>query len=159
MRDTIGKLSIQTRIATTFWYDILCIYTFGSPKLQVVYERSTYQTTVLLSEMAIFYIRAGCKIQMVGYGSEYASQCLSNKSFVRTRITWQVQVIYGLSAYRTTVLLSETFVVWFRVALEIGLESYGPRHSLVVLWYNIVCVYCRQAHTYIHPFLVCNYAC
>ena len=32
-----------------------------------------------------------------------------------------------------TAVLSETFFVWFRVALEIRLESYDPRHALVVL--------------------------
>ena len=31
--------------------------------------------------------------------------------------------------------------MWFRVALEIQLESYGPRHASVVLWYDILCAY------------------
>ena len=36
------------------------------------------------------------------------------------------------SAFRTTGMLSETFFVWFRVPLDIRLESYGPRRASVV---------------------------
>ena len=50
-------------------------------------------------------------------------------------------VVYEPSTYWTIALLSETFIVWFRIAWEIWLESYGPKTCLtVVLWYNIVCV-------------------
>ena len=63
--------------------------------------------------------------------------------------TWKVQDIYGCSADRTTAILSETFFVWFRCAREIWLESYGPRHKSVVLWHNIVCVYCKPVIAHI----------
>ena len=43
--------------------------------------------------------------------------------------------------------ISETFFVWFRVVLEIRLESYSPRHASVVLWCSIVCAYCKPAYT------------
>ena len=66
---------------------------------------------------------------------------------VLTRITWKLQVIYGHSTYWMTTLLSETFHVCVRVAWEIGLESYSTRHASVVLWYNIVCVYCKPVHS------------
>ena len=35
----------------------------------------------------------------------------------------------------------------FRVAWEILMENYGPRHTSVVLWYNTVCVCCKPVHT------------
>ena len=150
MRDTIGKLWIQTRIATSFQYDILCIFILVTWKLQVVYGPSTSWMTALLSEMPIFCIRAGYAIWLASYGSKHVSQCLSGKQFVRmyTHITWKVQVIYWTFAYRTTALQSETFLVCFRVAWEIQLESFGPRYASVVLWYNIVCVhvYCKSLH-------------
>ena len=60
--------------------------------------------------------------------------------FVLTRITWKLQIIYGRSASRMTNPLSETFFVWFKVTQDIQLESYGTRHTLVVLWCNIVCI-------------------
>ena len=60
---------------------------------------------------------------------------------VLRHITWKLQVICGHSAYLTTPILLETFFVWFRVALEIQLESYGPRRVSVVLWYDILCAY------------------
>ena len=68
---------------------------------------------------------------------------------VLTCITWKLQVIYGHSAYRMTALLLETFLVWFRVAWEIRLESYmyRPRHASGILWYNIACIYCQPVHT------------
>ena len=49
-----------------------------------------------------------------------------------------------------TFILSETFFVLFRVALEIQQESYGSRHASVVLRYNIVHAYnILQICTYI----------
>ena len=37
--------------------------------------------------------------------------------------------------------------MWFIVALEIRLESYGPRHASVILCYHIVCLYGKLAYT------------
>ena len=61
-------------------------------------------------------------------------------------VTWKLQVIYERSAHQTTALLWVTFLVCCRVAWEIQLESYRPRHTSVVSWYNIVCVYCKCIH-------------
>ena len=154
MQDTIGELWIQTCIATTFRYDIWCMLTLVTRKLQVVCGHSTYQMTALLSEMPSFCVRAGCEIRMASY------TCMSPKTHrslfpmshfcvysVLRHITWKLQVICGRSAYRTTAILSETFFVWFRVALEIWLESYGLRHASAVLWYSIVCIYCNPIYT------------
>ena len=66
---------------------------------------------------------------------------------VLRHITWKLQFICGRSAYRTTAILSESFFMWFRVALEIQLESYSSRHASVVLWNNIVCIYCKPTYT------------
>ena len=57
--------------------------------------------------------------------------------------TWKRWAICGCSAYRMTATLLDKFFVGFRVALEIRLETYGPRHISVVLWYNTVCVHCK----------------
>ena len=57
-------LWVQTRNVTTFRYNILCILTLVTRKLQVVCWRSTYPMTALLSEMSIFSVRAGCKLRM-----------------------------------------------------------------------------------------------
>ena len=109
--------------------------------------------------MSISCVRAGLEIQMASYASKHASQSLSDKHFyaysVLGHITWKLQVVHECSAYQTTVILSEIFFLWFRVALEIRLESYGPRHTSIVLWYHIACVYILQAHIYIR-YLVRN---
>ena len=69
MQNMIGELQIQTRIAITFQYGILCALTVVTWKQQVICECSTYQTTALVSEMSIFCVRVGCKIQNVSYTS------------------------------------------------------------------------------------------
>ena len=86
MRDTINKLWIQTSIETSFQCNIFCTYTYTltTRKLQVTYCHSTYQMTVLLSEMSIFCVLAKFEIQLASYAPKQASQCLSSKPFVRT---------------------------------------------------------------------------
>ena len=76
---------------------------------------------------------------------------------VLRRTTWKVQVVSECSAYRTTAILSEIFFLWFRVTLEIWQESYGPRHTSVVLWYHIAYIRVYTASPYIiQRYLVCN---
>ena len=52
--------------------------------------------------------------------------------------------------------LSETFLLWFRVAWEIWLEGYSLRHTSWSFSDTILCAYCKPI--YIHHYLVCNYA-
>ena len=40
--------------------------------------------TAVLSDMSIFCVRAGCKMQLASYGSKNALQSLSDKPFVHT---------------------------------------------------------------------------
>ena len=75
------RVMIQACIAITFWYDILCILSLVTWKLQVRYGHSTYWMTALLS---IICVRAVCETWMMSYGSRHASQSLSDKPFVRT---------------------------------------------------------------------------
>ena len=150
MWDMIGELWIQTCITTSFRCNIfMCVLTLGTRKLQVVHGHCTYRMTALLTKMSIFCVRAGCEIRLLSYVSKHSSQFqLIRHLFMLTCNTWKLQVIHGRSAYRITVLLSETFlhVVWFRVAREIQLESYGPRYAPVVFSY-IACVHCKLVHT------------
>ena len=53
-----------------------CVLTLIPWKLQVVYGRSIYQTTTLLSVMFTFCVRAGCEIWLVSSGSKHKSQYL-----------------------------------------------------------------------------------
>ena len=78
------QLKEPTCIASAFGYDILGVLTLVTRKLQVVCGCFTYQTTALLLEMSIFYVRAGCEIQMAIYAFKHASESLSYKPFVRT---------------------------------------------------------------------------
>ena len=54
----ISKLWVQTRITNTFQYDILCVFTLVTQKLQVICGHSTYRMTAILSKMSIFCVRA-----------------------------------------------------------------------------------------------------
>ena len=72
---------------------------------------------------------------------------------LKLHVRYDRQVMIGKlqvvrSAYRTVALLSKTFLVWFRVSWEIQLESYGPRHASVILWYFIACKYCKHVHVH-----------
>ena len=62
---------------------------------------------------------------------------------ILAHISLKVQAVYGCFACQMTTLLSETFLVFFIVAWEIHWRATGPRHVSVVLWYNIVCIYCK----------------
>ena len=58
------------------------------------------------------------------------------------RITWNYRSysVDRCGPYLTTALQSMTLLVWFRIAMEIRLESYGPRLMSIVLWCNLVFV-------------------
>ena len=62
-----SPLSIQD-----FVHTYMCMLI--TQKLQVlhVYGRSTYQTTALVSEMFIFWVRAAYEIQLAIYGFKHA---------------------------------------------------------------------------------------
>ena len=79
-----------------------------------------------------------------GYYSKHASQSSSDTPFVRTYI---YTCVYECSTYLNNCSTIIDFLVWFRVVWEIRLESYGPRDTSVILWYNIVYVYCKPIHT------------
>ena len=88
---------------TSFQYDILCVHTFITPKLQVIYERSPYEMTVLLSEMCIICVRPGYKVQLVSYGSKLPSHFLFGKPFVHTSthsLKWSGYCSDRISYYR-----------------------------------------------------------
>ena len=128
---------------------ILCAYIHALLKYYWLYlavvhtERLLYNRTYLFT---VFQLdaRYNCRV----YGSKHASQSLSNKPFVHTYTDYLKTTchIYGCSAYQTTVILFETFLVRLRAAWEIYLKMYGPRHASVVLLYNIVCLYCKPVH-------------
>ena len=146
------KHASQPLSNTTF-----CAYlTFVTQKLQVVHGCSTYQTAALPSEMPIFCVRAGCEIWMTTCASKYASHPFSGEPFICIQlymyfrhITGKLQVICERSASWTTAILLDTFFVWFRVAWEIRLESYGLRHAAFIPSSVQHCVRILQSHTYI----------
>ena len=128
-------------------YAILCVLTHITWKLQVVDGCSTYQTTVLLLEMSIFLVTAACVVWLVDYGTKHALQSLSDTPFLHTyKHNVKLQVVYVCSTYWTTALLLETFLVWFRVAWVIWLESYGPRCTLRS-FFDTTCAYYKPVLT------------
>ena len=63
---------------------------------------------------------------------------------VLTGVTWKLQGVYGPSKYWTTALLLQRFLVWFRLAWEISLESYGPWHIPQSFCDTTLCAYFKQ---------------
>ena len=85
-----------------------------------------------------------------GYDWQVKAQNLYHSLFlmchlsIPTRITQKLHSTYGSSVYQTTVLLSERFLLWFRVAIKIWLESYSPRHASWSFSDATLCVYCKH---------------
>ena len=138
---------------------LLCILTLITQKLHVVYGHSKYQTTALPSKISIFCVTTGCKIRVASYGSKHTSQYLSNKPFVHnyTHIL-QVQVVDGCSAYWMTVLLSETFLVWF---MQLHERSDWRARSQTSISHSLIqhCVGILQAHAYMYITIWCATTC
>ena len=150
----IDELLIQTHITSSFWYDI-CVNLHSKFKNYWSYTDVIHIEWLLYSRRCLFSV---LELDVrhdwwVMAPSTHCSFFLISHLCVLTHITRKLQVMYGRSAYQMTVLLSETFLVWFRVAREIQLlKNYIYRelqpqthigHSLM----QIVCI--LQAHIYI----------
>ena len=113
------------------------MYLHTTPKLQVVYERFTYQTTVLLLEMYIFWVTTVCGILLASYDFKHPSQFLSQRTFRRyiyiyiyiytCTYTYNLETMdllhiewlstYWLSTYQMTALLSDISVFLVRAGI------------------------------------------
>ena len=109
---------------------------------------------VVLREWPLYYWR--CLLSLLELDARYNCLIMAPNThhnffpisclFMLTFIIRQLQIKDGHSAYRMTALLSDTFLVWFRV-VEIQLDSYGPRHTSVILWCKLVCISCKPIYT------------
>ena len=112
-----------------------------TPNLQVIYGRSTYQTTALLLEVSIL---AACKIWLPSLGSKHTWQSVSNKPFrptyVHNFIT--VQVIHGCSTYWMAALQSETSLCVLELHERSDWRATAPKthhsHCLIQLCIHIL---------------------
>ena len=142
-----GELWLQTRITVTFWYTILCILTCITWKLQVVYEHSTYQMTVLLSEMSISWVRSAFEMWLVRYGSKHSS------SLFPIHHLWALMRNLKTTGCIPTGCLHIKWLLYSQRHSFCGLELYERSNWRVMapnirlyLWYNLVCI--LQTHTY-----------
>ena len=159
MRVTIGELSVQTRIATTFHYDISCVLALVTQKVQVICRRSARWMTTLLSEKSIFCVRAGCEIQRVSYPSKYASQSLFDKPCLHIQCTkahnWNFrsyvdgQHIKSLEYYHRLSLC--------RLQLHKRFD-WGAMTRDTHQLFSDTTLRVYTVNPYIHCYLVCNYA-
>ena len=141
MWDTIGEFWIQTRIETNSRKVVLCILTLATRKLYILYLDVLHIQLMLYYRRCIFSVleldsrynwrvtlqNTHCNLFPIGHFYEYS---------VHRPTTWKLRVVLECSAYRTTAIVSETFLVCFRVSLEIRMESYGLRQASVVFWYD-----------------------
>ena len=140
MCHTRHLLSVTSHIVTTLctMYNHTCILVH-----YIIMPLSTYFSINILS---ILCMLVSCWIPLLyfAYLECYFKRAVSlnshtNNPFVCTYThSPKIQVTYGHSAHLITALLSETFLQWFRVAWEIHLDSSSPRHTSVILWYNIM---------------------
>ena len=136
----------QTRITVCFWTPF-CAYLHAELETY-----RSYQTTALLLKMPIFCLRAACEIWLASYGSKHTLQPLSNTPIVRTyrhnlKTTSCIQTFYISNNCSTT----QDFLVWLRVAWEIQLESFGPRHASWLFSDTTLCV-CTTSLLFIMTF-------
>ena len=72
--------------------------------------------TALLLEMSVFCVRAGYEMRFASYGSKHESQSLYDKPFVCTyMLNLKTTGRIWTFCISKAALLSETFLVWFRV--------------------------------------------
>ena len=117
-----------------------CLYSTYTRNSKIVWHIWTlYILNYCMTLGDIFFcVRPGCKIWWVTYGSKHSSQFFS--------ISHSCLLIQCTRNLKTTALLSDTFLVWFRIA-RVQLKSYAPRHISVALWYKVVCVYRKPIYS------------
>ena len=101
--------------------------------------------------MSIFSVRDGRKIQLVSYGSKHSLQYLSDKLFVHLYMH-NLKTTGHTFSISTTALLSNTDLVWFRVAWDPTGELWPQKlnnHSL------IHCLRKQQVYTLLFVVHVC----
>ena len=139
MQDTIGEVRSQTSKVTFSWYDIFCVPTLITRKIQVVYGRSTYRITAPLCMYTV------CLFSALEMNEKFEWRVMASNTR-RSRFL----ISHLRSAHRTTAMLSRTLFVWFRVTWEIRLESYGPAWTRIGLSLIQHCVRILQARTYLY---------
>ena len=103
---------------------------------------------------SVFELDARHNLQVMAPNTNHSFFPISHLCLL-TYMALKLQVIYGRLAYQMSALQSETFLVWFTVAWEIRLKHYCPRYPLVILWYKIVCVYCKPVYTLLFRVQLC----
>ena len=148
MHDMNGKLWIQTRIATTFQYDV-CAYLHS-----ILENYRPYMDIVNFEQLLYYRIWHYSELELDVKYNWWVMAPNTNHSvfsisqmYILKHIGLKLHCIYGHSAYWMNALLLETFCEWVRVAWEIWLESYCPRNASGILWCSIMCVYCKPIHT------------
>ena len=115
-------------------------------------EQQLYYRTCLI------FVRDGCEIQLVSYGSKHASQSLSDMRFVSYKHNMKPTDCTCIEMFcisnDCSAIRDIPCVV--RVAWEIWLEGYNFRHTSVVLWYNIVRIYSKSVHISLFGLQLCK---
>ena len=124
---------------------LLCINTYTTQELKVVFGRSNYRTNALIPKVSIFWVRALYKIQLVTCRSNKHRNHLSIRQFVHNckLITRKLQVVYGLSTYWTTALLSKvTFsVLQLDVRHDWWVMGSGMHHSVFPIYHLCIVIH------------------
>ena len=98
-------------------------------------------------------------VRLASYGclspSTHRSLFLIWDLCILIHITWKLQVTYGLSAFRTTGLLSETFLCAIQLCESPNWRAVAPDYISRFLIQH--CVYMYNASLYLNRYLVRNY--
>ena len=88
-----------------------------------------------MERISIFCVRAGCEMPLVSYVSKHSSQFFPLSHVCVLICTHNLKTTGYIWTFSISInaLLSDTFFVWFRVAKEIQLKSYGSRHASVII--------------------------
>ena len=149
MQAKISKLWPQTCITVSFWYAILYILT------HIAWQLRPYMD-ILHIEQLFYYQR--CVLPGLELHARYDWWVMAPNMdcslfpvphlCVLPCITWKLQIVHRCSKYWTTALLWKTFLELFRVAWNMLMGSYGPRHtSQSFSDTTLSSVYCKLIHT------------
>ena len=125
--DKVGELQIQTWIVTSFQYNILCILTLHNSKttghVWTFYISNNFSNIMVISifVISIFVVELDARYDWwvtCTTPNMHRSLFQTSHLCVLAHITWELQVIYGHSAWHRTALLWEILLVWFMLLVR-----------------------------------------
>ena len=128
---------------------ILFVPFFLTHKEYAIYKKFAYQTSTLLSEIFLFWVRAKCQLRCETYASSLQRRLFPMQHLcVLTSVTQILQwSSMWPSTYRATALLSEMSIFWVRTTCEIWLASCSSKTHCRIFSIQQLCTLCKYGRS------------